>query len=182
MISLAGETDVMKFVNNQAGVNSAADGVGGMSIRGGSVDQNLVLMDGVPIYNPNHALGIFSIFNSNVIKSATLYKSGFPARYGSRLSSVLDIWIRDGNKEKISGEVGLSLLAAKVILEGPIQKGKSSFLVSYRRSFLDLYVEQLKNSPLATDNSADFNYLFEDLNAKINFQLSDRSSIYFSYL
>jgi len=181
MVALAGETDVMKYVNNQAGVNSAADGVGGMSIRGGSVDQNLVLMDGVPIYNPNHALGIFSIFNSNVIKSATLYKSGFPARYGSRLSSVLDIWIRDGNKEKISGEAGLSLLAGKLIVEGPIKKGKSSFLFSGRRSFINLYLEQLKSSPLASENDTDFNYLFQDLNAKVNFSLSDKASIYFSY-
>jgi len=181
LVAIAGESDIMKIVNSQAGVNSAADGVGGMSVRGGSVDQNLVLMDGVPIYNPNHALGIFSIFNSNVIKSATLYKSGFPARYGGRLSSVLDIWIRDGNKERFSGEVGLSLMALKAIIEGPIKKDKSSFLISFRRSFVDQYLEQLNNNSIIGNNDIDFNYLFYDLNAKLNFELSDKSSLYFSY-
>lgn len=180
MVSLAGESDVLSLVNNQAGVNSAADGVGGFSVRGGSVDQNLVLMDGVPIYNPNHALGIFSIFNSNVIKSATLYKSGFPARYGGRLSSVLDVWIRDGNKEKLSGELSTSLLIAKGIIEGPIVKGKSSFLVSFRRTFIDQYADQLSELDF-NDRDINFNYVFYDLNAKMNFQLSKKSSIYFSF-
>ncbi len=179
-VALAGETDIINAVSRQAGINTAADGVGGISVRGGSVDQNLILMDGIPIYNPNHALGLFSIFNSNVIKSATLYKSGFPARYGSRLSSVLDVWIREGNKEKISGEFGTSLLVAKGVLEGPIVKGKSSFLVSFRRTFVDRYLDQLA-SALPGDNDIQFNYLFWDFNAKVNFQLSDKSSLYFSY-
>ena len=185
MVSLAGESDVLGLVRNQAGVSTASDGFGGMSIRGGSIDQNLILMDGVPIYNPNHALGMFSIFNTNVIKSATLYKSGFPARYGSRLSSVLDIWIRDGNKEKLSGELSTGLLVGKATIEGPIAKGKSSFLVSFRRTYYDKIIQNLSRSfyEFGPDNDGRtgiINYFFYDLNAKVNFKLSDKSSIYFS--
>ena len=185
MVSLAGESDVLGLVRNQAGVNTASDGFGGMSVRGGSIDQNLILMDGVPIYNPNHALGMFSIFNTNVIKSATLYTSGFPARYGSRLSSVLDIWIRDGNKEKFSGEISTGLLVGKGTLEGPIVKGKSSFLISFRRTYFDNIIQNLSNSlfqfgPSNDGRSRTINYFFYDLNAKVNFKLSDKSSIYFS--
>ena len=140
-------------------------------------------MDGVPIYNPNHALGMFSIFNSNVIKSATLYKSGFPARYGSRLSSVLDIWIRDGNKEKFSGEISTGLLVGKGTLEGPIIKGKSSFLVSFRRTYYDKFIQNISRSIYEFSGDGReglLNYFFYDLNAKVNFKLSDKSSIYFS--
>jgi len=182
IVSVAGESDIIRVVQNQAGVNSGADGFGGLSVRGGSVDQNLFLLDGVPIYNPSHALGIFSVFNSNVIKSATLYKSGFPARYGSRMSSVLDIWMREGSKEKIGGEFTLGLLAAKGTIEGPIIKDKASFLFSYRRTFWDIW-QELGSEQIFRLNGGEgtFKYHFSDLNGKINFKLGKKSSIYLSY-
>ncbi len=181
-VSVAGESDILRVVQNQAGVNSGADGFGGLSVRGGSVGQNLILMDGIPIYNPSHALGIFSVFNSNVIKSATLYKSGFPARYGSRMSSVLDIWTREGSKEKIGGEFTIGLLAAKATIEGPIIKDKASFLISYRRTYWDVWQDLLSNQ-FANTSGGEFNlrYFFSDLNGKVNFKLGKKSSIYLSY-
>jgi len=120
MTSLGGEADVVRLANILPGVASGADGFGGLNVRGGSSDQNLVLFDGVPVYNAGHALGIFSIFNSNVIKSATLIKGGFPARYGGRLSSVLDIRTREGSTKKHQGAVSISAIAMKTSVEGPI--------------------------------------------------------------
>lgn len=182
IVSVAGESDIMRVVQNQAGVNSGADGFGGLSVRGGSVGQNLILMDGIQIYNPSHALGIFSVFNSNVIKSATLYKSGFPARFGSRMSSVLDIWTREGSKEKIGGEFTIGLLAAKATIEGPIIKDKASFLFSYRRTYWDVWQDLLSNQ-LTNSSGGNFNvkYFFSDFNGKVNFKLGKKSSIYLSY-
>ncbi len=181
-VSLGGEPDVIRLVHQLPGVSTGTDGFGGMSIRGGSIDQNLVLLDGVQIYNPNHALGVFSVFNSNVIKSAQLYKSGFPARYGSRLSSVMDIWTRDGNKQSFGGDITVGLLSAKATIEGPIVKGKSSFLISARRTFWDQWLK-LGSERIydLRDGIGNLGYFFFDFNAKVNFQLSEKSSIYFSF-
>jgi len=177
IMSLGGEPDVIRLTHQLSGVSTGADGFGGMSIRGGSVDQNLILLDGVPIYNPFHALGVVSVFNSKVINSATLYKSGFPARYGSRLASVLDIRTREGNKERIGGDFSLGLIAAKATLEGPIVKGKSSFLVSARRTILDPWIN------LASGNlfDEDINYSFYDINLKTNFKVGKKTRLYLSY-
>ena len=136
-----GEADVIKAINTMSGVASGADGFGGVSIRGGNYDQNLILFDGVPVQNTGHGFGLISVFNSNIIQDARLIKGSFPARYGGRLSSVLDIKTKDGNKNNIEGEFSISTIASKAHLEIPIIKGKSSFLISYRRTFADPWIK-----------------------------------------
>jgi outer membrane receptor for ferrienterochelin and colicin len=179
---LAGEADVMRYLNVLPGVSSAADGIGGLSIRGGSPDQNLVLIDGVPLYNPGHALGVFSIFNSNIIKSVSLVKGGVPARYGGRLSSVLDIHTRDGNMNQMSGEMSLSTIAFKGSLEGPLKKGKSSYLLSYRRTYMDVWLNELNRYLLSgTNKTANTGYYFQDVNLKLNFNPGTKHKIQFNF-
>ncbi len=181
-ISLGGEPDVIRLAYTMPGVNSGADGFGGMSVRGGSNDQNLILLDGVPVYNSNHALGLFSIFNSNVIKSSRLYKGAFPAHYAGRLSSVMDIRTREGNNQKLSGDFTVGLLALKGTLEGPLAKDKSSFLISVRRTFLDPWIRSLTEYINESNgNSGNAEYYFFDLNAKLNFQLGKKSKVYLSW-
>lgn len=179
---LAGEADIIRYLNVLPGVSSGADGIGGISVRGGSPDQNLILIDGVPVYNPGHALGVFSVFNSNIIKSATFVKGGVPARYGGRLSSVLDIHTRDGNMNKMSGEFSLSALAFKGSLEGPIARGNSSYLISYRRTYMDLWINQLNRYLLAGSNrTGKTGYYFQDMNVKLNFNPGTRHKIQLNY-
>jgi len=183
IVSLGGEADIRRLALLMPGVTTGGEGMGGMNVRGGSVDQNLILFDGVPVYNANHALGIFSVFNSNTIKSAKLYKGGFPARFGGRLSSVLDVRTRDGNKKEFAGDVSIGLLTMKATLEGPIAKEKSSFIVSARRTFLDPWIKSA--SQYLNDNNnreGVTNYRFYDWNAKMDFSLSDKTQLLFSYL
>jgi hypothetical protein len=180
-LHLGGEADIMRTIANDPGISLGADGFGGMSVRGGNTDQNLVLLDGVPIYNTGHALGLISIFNSSVIKNATLIKGGFPARYGGRLSSVLDIKTREGNLNKIAGDVNLSILAAKATLEGPIKKGSSSFLFSARRTYADPWLKGLTKYQIEQNNGiGESNYYFYDLNGKINFNLGKSHKVFLS--
>jgi len=183
IVSLGGESDIRRLAYLMPGVTTGGDGIGGMNVRGGSVDQNLILFDGVPVYNANHALGIFSVFNSNTIKSAKLYKGGFPARFGGRLSSVLDVRTRDGNKKELAGNVSIGLLTMKATLEGPIVKEKSSFIVSARRTFLDPWIKA--GSEFLNENNnreGTTNYRFYDWNAKVDFSISDKTQLLFSYL
>ena len=183
MTSLGGEADVVRLANILPGVASGADGFGGLNVRGGSADQNLVLFDGVPVYNAGHALGIFSIFNSNVIKSATLIKGGFPARYGGRLSSVLDVRTREGNTKKMEGAVSISAIAMKASLEGPIGNTGGSYLISARRTFVDRWIKSITSYTYRTngDNDVGFsNYYFYDLNGKLNFKLGDKHKLLIS--
>jgi len=181
MLPLGGDADVVRLSQMMPGVNSGADGFGGLSVRGGSVDQNQILLDGVPIYNTNHALGLFSVFNSQIIKSATLIKGSFPARYGGMLSSVLDIRTRDGNKNRLRGDLGVGLLAMKGSLEGPIGD-KGSFLVAARRTFADIWIGSI-TSALNESNQkrGSTNYYFYDLNAKLNFELNDKSQLFINF-
>jgi len=183
MTSLGGEADVVRLANILPGVASGADGFGGLNVRGGSSDQNLVLFDGVPVYNAGHALGIFSIFNSNVIKSATLIKGGFPARYGGRLSSVLDIRTREGSTKKHQGAVSISAIAMKTSVEGPIGEGGSSYLFSGRRTFVDRWIKTLTRYTYSINGNGDegfSNYYFYDLNGKLNFQLGKNHQLLLS--
>ncbi len=181
MSALAGEPDLYRMLHMRSGVTSGADGLGGLNVRGGEVDQNLVLMDGVPIYNTGHALGLFSVFNSSVVKSAQLIKDGFPSRYGGRLSSVLDVRIKEGNKKQIEGDVSVSPLLVRGAVEGPIKKGKSSFLISGRRTIVDPWLKPLSKYTFELDNQEGFvNYHFYDLNAKLNFVIGDRDELYLS--
>lgn len=179
--TLGGESDIIRLINMMPGVSSGADGLGGMNIRGGSNDQNLVLLDGAPVYNSGHALGLFSVFNSDVIKNAKLYKGNIPARYGGRLSSVLDVRTRDGNKNKVTGGLSLSTLALKGYIEGPIGKGGSSYLISGRRTFLDPWVKSLTEYINDLSDKDGFStYFFADLNAKINLQFNKKNSLLIS--
>jgi len=136
--ALLGEVDVLKALQLLPGVQSGGEGQNGLYVRGGSPDQNLVLLDGVPVYNVSHLLGIFSVFNADAIKNVTLTKGGFPARYGGRLSSVLEINMKEGNLQEWHGEGSIGLISSKLTLQGPIQKGKTSFLISGRRTYADL--------------------------------------------
>lgn len=183
MTSLGGEADVVRLANILPGVASGADGFGGLNVRGGSADQNLVLFDGVPVYNAGHALGIFSIFNSNVIKSATLIKGGFPARYGGRLSSVLDVRTREGSTKKMEGAVSISAIAMKASIEGPIGINGSSYLFSGRRTFVDRWIKSITSYNYRSNGNDDVgfsNYYFYDLNGKLNFQLGKRHQLLIS--
>ena len=169
---LFGERDVLKTIQTLPGVQGGQEGTTGFYVRGGNSDQNLVLLDEAPVYNPNHLFGLFSTFNSNALNRVTLIKGGFPAQYGGRLSSILDITLREGNTKQFSGQAGLGLISANLTLEGPIQKGRGSFIVSGRRTFLDLLLR-----PVGLTNSQN-TYSFYDLNAKINYRLGDRDRLF----
>jgi len=177
--SLLGEADIIRLVGMMPGVDSGADGLGGMNVRGGSADQNLILLDGVPIYSPGHALGIFSVFNSNIIKNATLIKGNIPARYGGRLSSVLDVRTREGNNKKVAGDVTLSALAIKGAIEGPIGSNGSSYIFSARRTLLDFYIKSITKFQNDSNGDEGFsNYNFMDLNGKLNLKLGKRHTLH----
>ncbi|MDR1168079.1 MAG: TonB-dependent receptor, partial [Heliobacteriaceae bacterium] len=136
--ALLGETDLMKSLQLLPGVQNTTEGKSDLSVRGGSPDQNLILLDGIPIYNANHVFGFLSVFNTDALKNVTLYKSNFPARFGGRLSSVVDITTKDGNKEKFTGSATIGLPTLKFNVEGPLIKDRTSFTFSARRTYLDL--------------------------------------------
>lgn len=146
MPALLGEVDVLKALQLLPGVQGGTEGSAGLYVRGGGPDQNLYLLDGVPVYNVNHLAGFFSTFNADAISNVDLYKGGFPARFGGRLSSVVDIRMKEGNKTKFSGEGGIGLLSAKLLLEGPFRKGKGSYIISGRRTYLDALMAPLVKS------------------------------------
>lgn len=171
---LMGETDVLKALQSLPGVQSGTEGTSGLYIRGGGPDQNLILLDGVPVYNPDHLYGFVSIFNPDAIKNVTLISGGFPARYGGRLSSVVDIQMKEGNNKEFHGEAMLGILSSKITLEGPVKNEKTSYLVSARRSWIDLITRNaLKKRELPY-------YYFYDLTAKINHIFSNQSRLYLS--
>lgn len=172
---LLGEKDAIKVLQLLPGIKSAGEGNSGMYVRGGAADQNLILLDEATVYNASHLLGFFSTFNSDAIKDIAVYKAGMPAQYGGRLSSVLDIKMNDGNNQDFNVSGGVGLISAKLNVEGPIQKGKSSFLVSGRRTYADLFLK------LSNDSSINTNQLyFYDFNAKMNYQLGEKDRLYIS--
>ncbi len=173
---LMGERDVMKTIQLLPGVQSGSEGSSGIYVRGGGPDQNLILIDGVPVYNASHLFGFFSVFNTDAINSVKLVKGGFPAEYGGRLSSVIDIRMKEGNTKKIHGEGGIGLVASRLTLEGPIIKDKTSFMVSGRRTYIDALARPI----IRAQGDVDGGYYFYDLNAKINHKFSDRSRLYLS--
>ena len=136
--ALLGENDIMKTIQLLPGVQTGSEGTSGLYVRGGGPDQNLILLDGVPVYNASHLFGFFSVFNSDAINSTKLVKGGFPARYGGRLSSVIDIKMKEGNMKKFHGQGSIGLIASKISLEGPIIKDKTSFILSARRTYIDI--------------------------------------------
>ncbi len=172
---LLGERDVIKTIQLLPGIKSAGEGSGGFFVRGGATDQNLILLDEAPVYNASHLLGFFSTFNSDAIKNINIYKGDMPAQYGGRLSSVLDIKMNDGNNQKFGVSGGIGLIAARINAEGPIQKGKSSFLISARRTYADAFLA------LSKDSIAKKSQLyFYDLNAKANYVLGDKDRLFVS--
>lgn len=170
--ALFGEVDVLKNIQTLPGVQSAGEGTTGFYVRGGSADQNLILMDGAPVYNAAHLLGFFSVFNADVLKSADIYKGGIPAEYGGRLSSLVDVKTRNGNDKTYHGSASIGLLSSKVSVEGPIKKDKSSFIISARRTYADLFVK-LSPNPATSNNKL----YFYDLNTRFNFKLNEKNKL-----
>lgn len=173
--ALFGERDVLKAVQLLPGIKAAGDGNSGFFVRGGAADQNLILLDGAPVYNAAHLLGFFSVFNSDAIKDVTVYKGGMPAQYGGRLSSVLDIRMNDGNKQRHSVSGGIGLISSRINAEGPLRKETSSYLISGRRTYADMFLK------LSRDSSINRNKLyFYDLNTKLNFRLGKKDQLFVS--
>ncbi|MFV0266482.1 MAG: TonB-dependent receptor, partial [Draconibacterium sp.] len=175
--AILGEQDLLKAIQFLPGIKGGAENTTGYSVRGGSADQNLILLDGVPVYNVNHLFGFFSVFNSDAIKNVSLYKGGIPARYGGRLSSVLDINMKEGNMQQQHGVLSVSPISARMTYEAPIVKDKAAYIVSFRRTMLDLPM-LLYQKLIGLENSAGFN--FYDLNAKANWLINPRNRIYLS--
>lgn len=179
--ALLGETDIIKILQLKPGITPGSEGTTGLFVRGGNNDQNLIVLDEAVVYNANHLFGFFSTFNSDAVKDLKVYKGGFPAQYGGRLSSVIDVRMKEGNNKKFSGTGGIGLLSSRLTLEGPIQKDKSSFIVSGRRTYVDIFTEQL-NKANADDPEAILipRYYFYDLNTKANFTLSPKDRLFLS--
>jgi len=170
-----GEKDVMKVLQLMPGVQKGHEGSTGIYVRGGGPDQNLILLDDAVVYNANHLFGFFSLFNGDALKSVELIKGGFPARYGGRLSSVIEMNMKDGSKEKVSGEAGIGVISSRLTLNGPIIKNKASFLISGRRTYLDILARPLMNKEEGVGG-----YYFYDLNAKLNYDFGRKNKVYLS--
>jgi outer membrane receptor protein involved in Fe transport len=174
---LLGEVDILKTLQLLPGVRNAGEGNTGLYVRGGGPDQNLIMLDDAIVYNTGHLFGFFSIFNSDAIKNITLIKGSMPAQYGGRLSSVLDVSMKEGNMKKFEVEGGIGLIASRVSVQGPIKKDKASFIISARRTYIDLLTKPF------ISKSSDFHgtgYYFYDLNAKINYKFSENDRVYLS--
>lgn len=173
--ALMGEVDLIKVLQLLPGVKFVAEGSTGLSIRGGSPDQNLILLDEAPVYNAGHLMGFFSVFNNDAVKSVELFKGDLPPKYGGRLSSLIDVRMKDGNIKKFHGNGGIGLISSRLMLEGPIAKDKASFMVAGRRSYADLFLRLSSNEDIR-DNIL----YFYDLNAKMNYNIDDRNHVFMS--
>ncbi len=167
--ALFGEPDIIKTIQMLPGVSSAGEGTSSFFVRGGSADQNLILIDEAPVYDPSHLFGLFSVFNADVIKESELYRGGIPSRFGGRLSSILEVRTKDGNNKKLEGSGGIGSLASRIMLEGPIRKEKSSFIVSARRSYVDLFLRAA-----GEENTVHF----YDVNAKVNWKHNNNNRFF----
>ncbi len=172
-----GEVDLLKVVQLLPGIRNAGEGSAGIYVRGGGPDQNLIMLDDAVVYNTGHLFGFFSIFNSDAIKNVSLIKGGMPAQYGGRLSSVLDISMKEGNNQKFQTEGGIGLIASRLSIQGPIKKDKSSFIVSARRTYVDAIAK-----PFISKSSQFYGsgYYFYDLNAKLNYKFNEKDRLYLS--
>ncbi|VAW10719.1 TonB-dependent receptor [hydrothermal vent metagenome] len=173
--ALLGEKDVLKTLQLLPGIQAGSEGSSGFFVRGGTPDQNLIILDDAVVYNSNHLFGFFSVFNGDAIKSVEAFKGGFPARFGGRLSSVIKIDMKDGNKEKLSGKINVGLISSSILLEGPINKGKTSFILSGRRTYADVLAQ-----PFLKQENGKGGYYFADLNFKIHHIFSSKDKIYWS--
>ena len=172
-----GEIDLLKALQLLPGVSSAGEGNAGFYVRGGGPDQNLILLDDAVVYNPGHLFGFFSVFNSDAIKNVSLIKGGMPAQYGGRLSSVVDVTMKDGNINKLQMEGGIGLIASRFSIQGPIKKNKASFIISARRTYIDALA---KGFIKKTSSFYGSGYFFYDLNAKMNYRFSEKDRLYIS--
>ncbi|MCW5922157.1 MAG: carboxypeptidase-like regulatory domain-containing protein [Saprospiraceae bacterium] len=176
-----GEADLLRLAALQPGILTGVDGVGGLHVRGGNADQNLILLDDVPVYNPGHALGLFSIFNPATVSNARMWKGDFPARYGGRASSVVDVRTRDGDLQQYRAAASVGLFASSLTAEGPIVRDRSAFLVSGRITYLEPWIRFFsKRGDLVNFSGDNAGYRFYDLNAKLNYVFSERNRLYFS--
>lgn len=183
--TLFGEADLVKALQLLPGAQAGSEGSTGMYVRGGGPDENLFLLDGIPVYNVNHMAGFFSVFNPDAIKNVTLYKGNFPARFGGRLSSVIDVRMNDGNDKKIHGNISVGLISSKINIEGPIIKEKTTFNISARRTYSDLLLQPIIKLGYADalqgqDGSISTGYYFYDVNAKINHKFSNNDRLFLS--
>ncbi|WP_305952123.1 TonB-dependent receptor [Emticicia oligotrophica] len=184
--TLLGEKDVLKVLQLMPGVQKGSEGQAGIYVRGGGPDQNLIILDDAVVYNANHLFGFFSTFNGDALKSVELTKAGFPARFGGRLSSVIELNMKDGNKEKLEGEGGIGLISSRLVLDGPIRlkknaPAKASFLVSGRRTYLDAITRPILAARQAgSDETQTGGYFFQDFNAKLNYEISNKDKVYLS--
>ncbi|TVP47360.1 MAG: TonB-dependent receptor [Mongoliibacter sp.] len=176
--ALLGEVDVFKVLQLLPGVQSGTEGASGLYVRGGGPDQNLILLDGVPVYNASHLFGFFSVFNADAINNVELIKGGFPSRYGGRLSSVIDVTMKEGNMQEFKGEGSIGIIASKLTLEGPIKKDKTSFILSARRTYLDILARPIIQA--ATSGNESVGYYFYDLNGKVNHIVNEKNRLYLS--
>ena len=174
---ILGEVDVLKSAQLLPGIQSGGEGNSGLYVRGGGPDQNLILLDEAVVYNAAHLFGFFSVFNADAIKDINIIKGGMPAEYGGRLSSVLDISMKDGNNKKYEADGGIGLLSSRLTLQGPIQKNKSSFIVSGRRTYVDVLSKPFMKEDNAFNGSG---YYFYDLTTKVNYRISDKDRIFLS--
>jgi outer membrane receptor for ferrienterochelin and colicin len=176
-----GEADILKVLQLYPGIQTGSEATSGIYVRGGSSDQNLFLVDGVPVYNANHLLGFFSSFNQSALKSVKIYKAGFPARYGGRLSSVIDIRLKDGNMKKIEGNYSIGLISSKLYIEGPLIKDKASFMIALRRSYADFIAKPIIAMNNTDESKSYMDLYFYDINSKLNYVFNDRSRLFWSF-
>ncbi len=180
--ALFGETDVLKALQLLPGVKAGMEGSAGIYVRGGGPDENLFLLDGVPLYNVNHLGGFLSVFDADAIKDVTFYKGSFPARFSGRLSSVVDITMKDGNNKKLHGNVSVGLISSKINLEGPLFNDKTTFNISARRTYFDILLQPFLKIAAAQEGAQNVSagYYFYDFNAKISHKFSDNDRLFFS--
>ncbi|MBD1397051.1 TonB-dependent receptor [Pontibacter sp. JH31] len=179
--AIFGEVDLIKTLQLKPGVQSGGEGSSGLYVRGGGPDQNLVLLDDAVVYNASHLFGFFSVFNPDAVESVELYKGGFPAQFGGRLSSVVDVKLNNGNNERIRASGGLGLIASRLTVDGPLIKDKASFIVSGRRTYFDIFTRQINR---IQEGKEDFSpipdYYFYDLNGKVNYKLGEKDELFLS--
>src|SRR5690606_22353110 len=169
--------DILKTLQLMPGVQSAGEGNSGFYVRGGGPDQNLILLDDAVVYNTGHLFGFFSVFNTDALNNVTLIKGGMPARYGGRLSSVVDVSMKEGNMKEYHAEGGIGLIASRLTLEGPIKKEKGSFMLSGRRTYIDALIRPFAKKGSAFANSG---YFFYDANLKANYKISEKDRVFLS--
>ncbi len=176
--ALLGEVDVVKAIQLLPGVTTVGEGASGFNVRGGNVDQNLILLDDAPVFNSSHLFGFFSVFNPDAVKDLKLYKGGIPAKYGGRASSVLDVRLKEGNNKRFEGNGGIGTIFSRFSFEGPIQKEKSSFIIAGRRSYIDILAKPFlsKKEP----DLKDAQFYFYDLTTKVNYRIDDKNTVFLS--